>query len=99
MEKAVAECSLMDLIGRNDDLEVQIPNDIHSTEDFLAWCQNIDRYPCEPEIILAKLENMSVDGEGKLKEDFETASRTFFKGFKKDNVSKWVSYAFNSKRR
>lgn len=89
------EESLMDLIDRTDDHQVKIPNDIESPEDFVAWCRNANRYPFDEKGILSALDDIDDDDEGCIKEDLKTASRTFFKGHKREEVLTWISEAFS----
>ena len=92
------EESLMGLIDRSDDAQIQIPNDIESAEDFVAWCRNVDRYPFDAIGIRTALEEIRVDSNGAIEEDLKTASRTFFKGHKRDDILNWMNEAFDVKR-
>lgn len=96
-ELTQADASLMDLIGRTDDTQVKIPNDIETADDFIAWCRNVEKYPFEPDDIRASLDTIPVDEHGIMKQDLRTASRTFFKGSKREEVLNWISEAFNEK--
>lgn len=89
----------MDLIGLEEREGIQVPLDIETPEDFSAWANNLDRLPYSPKVIEGNLNKISVDAEGRIESDLKTASRTFFKGHKREDVIKWISEAFSVKGR
>ena len=86
--------SLIAALNEPTENSVQMPNDINTAEDFIAWGRRIGSYPHTREQIQSELDRIGQDDEGRLKEDLQTASRTFLAGPDLVDVIDWLEMAF-----
>lgn len=86
--------SLIQLADEPLDDSVELPKDIETAEDFIAWSRRLDTHPHTRDQIQAELDRIGLDSEGCLNSDLATASRTFFKGTDAVEVIDWLEMAF-----
>lgn len=94
MHDIIDRDSLLALVDEPLENSIELPSDIENGNDFIAWCRRIETHPHTPKQIEEALEKVGHDENGCLKANLKTASRTFGKGTRVEEVRKWLKAAF-----